>query len=391
MKKYKVGIFIDAFYPMIDGVISVVDNLAKHLSDKLDITIFTIKPSGNKEDTTVHPYKVVRCKSKSVIYLDYDLATPKLDRAFRKTLKESNLDLIYYHSPFTLASIATKYAKKHHIPCICHLHSQYKRDVQRATHNKVLTNIILKIFMKNFNRADLAIAVNEFTEKLYKEEYKLKVPVKVVYNATSMMPCSDTAKAREIVNQRFGLKDDEKLFLYVGRINKLKNIDLILDSLPLIEEKYQNFKMLFVGDGKNFDYFQQKASHLNLENKVIFAGKILDNELLTNIYCRSDLFLFPSQYDTDGIVKIEAASQHTPTVFIENTGASSAITDNENGFIAKNNPQDYAYKILLALTDEELYNRVCENAYSTLYRTWQESADEIYKIIIDTINGGKNE
>ena len=90
-------------------------------------------------------------------------------------------------------------------------------------------------------------------------------------------------------------------------------------------------------------------------------------------------------------MKIEAASQHTPTVFIENTGASSAITDNENGFIAKNNPQDYADKILLALTDEELYNRVCEKAYSTLYRTWQESADEIYKIIIDTINGGKNE
>ncbi len=391
MEKYKLGIVIDAFYPMIDGVISVVDNLAKYLSKKLDVTIFTLKPTGKKQDNIIHPYKVERCKAIPVPFLDYDMATPSLDKTFTKKFKEFSPDVIYFHSPSSLASFATKYAKKHNVPCICHLHSQYKRDIQRATHNKLLTNLILKLFMKNFNRANLAIAVNEFTRDLYINEYHLKVPVKVVYNATNMLPCQDEAKAREIVNKKFALKDDEKLLLFVGRINKLKNLDIILKSLPLLREKYSNFKMLFVGSGKNEEFFKKMAKKLKIEDKVIFAGKIMDKDLLTNIYSRSDLFLFPSQYDTDGIVRIEAASQHTPTVFVENTGASSAIIDGQTGFIAKNNPQSFAEKTLLALTDEQLYHQVSQNVFTKLYRTWEDSASEIYKIIIDIIKRGKNE
>lgn len=391
MEKLKLGIFIDAFYPMIDGVISVVDNLAKKLSSEFDVTVFTVKPTRKKRDEIEHPYKVVRCKATSVFFLDYDLAHPSLDREFNKILKDSKLDVVYFHSPSYLAKVACKYAKKNNIPVICHLHSQYKRDIYRATHNKVLTNLILKLFMQNFNKADLAIAVNEFTRDLYLKEYNLKVPVKVVYNATYMKPVEDKIKARQIVNEKFKLNDQEKVLLYVGRINKLKDIDLILDCLPCIEEKFKEYKLILVGNGNDEEYFKKKARNLKLENKIIFAGKIMDKELLANIYCRADLFLFPSHYDTDGIVKLEAASQNTPTVYVENTGACSSIIDNVTGFISKFTPKDYAEKILYALTNENIYKKVSENVRTMLYRTWDDSANEIKNIIYDMVKGVKNE
>ncbi len=389
MEKYKIGIFIDAFYPMIDGVITVVDNIAKSLIDKLDVTVFTISPYGKQKDTINHPYKVVRCKSFPLPNLDYDIPMPNFDKQFKRELKLQNLDLVYCHSPVYMASQAIKYAKKHKIPVLAHLHSQYKRDIYRATHSKLLTNIVLKIFLKNFNKCDCAIAVNEFTANLFKNEYHLKVPIKIIYNATDMLPVEDKKSAFNLINERYSLKPEEKVLLYVGRINKLKNIDLILESLQILIQKMSNVKLLLVGNGNDEDYFRKKIQDLKIENNVIFAGKITDRKLLQCIYSRADLFLFPSHYDTDGLVKIEAASQGTPTVFVENTGASSSIKDNLTGFIAKNDKFSYSNKIFEVLQNKDLYDKASKNIQTMLYRTWQDSASEIYDIIVKMIESNK--
>lgn len=391
MDKYKIGIFIDAFYPMVDGVITVVDNLARSLKDRFDITIFTIKPSSMAEENITFPYKVVRAKSHSLGSLDYDLPMPAFDKEFKKELKNSKLDLVYCHSPTYMAKAAIKYAKKHHIPSLCHLHSQYKRDILSATHSNLMTSIVLKVFLKNFNRCDYAIAVNEYTRTLFKNEYKLKPPITVVQNATDMTPVLDVESACKLVNEKYNFSSDEKIFLYVGRLNKLKNIDFILESLQILKKDFQNFKFLLVGCGNDEKHFKEKTKTLGLEDYVVFAGKIVDKELLKAIYARSDLFLFPSKYDTDGLVKFEAASQGTPSLLIENTGAASSIIDNETGYISKDDKNLFAKRILDALSDEKLYQKISQNVRTKLYRTWEKSADEIYNIIASMIEENKKQ
>lgn len=393
MQKLKIGLFIDTFFPMVDGVVNVLDNQAKLLSKWFDITVFTVKPADkNKKDTIEHPYKVVRCKSSSIFFLDYDLPRPSSDKEFKKILDESNLDLVYIHSPMYVGKAGVKYAKKKGIPIICHLHSQFKKDFYRATHSRLLTKMLLANIMKTFNQSDVAVAVNEFTRDLFTKEYKLKAPVKVVYNATDMTKIENIDKAKEDINKEYNLKPDEKVFLYVGRINKLKGLDLVLDSLAILKEKYTNFKYLIVGGGGDLDYFKNKVTKLKLTDNVIFVGKVMDREKLKAIYARANLFLFPSHYDTDGLVKFEAASQNTPTVFVENTGAASSIIDNETGFIAKNNAQSFADKIYSVVTNKKLYNHVSEKVYTDLYRTWEDSAKEIKDLILSTIKEkrGKN-
>ena len=113
----KVGIFIDTYYPMVDGVISVVDNCAKRLQgEDFEVTVFC--PIHDKKYVDDFNYKVERCKSFKVFFLDYRAPIPRLDRAFLKALRESNLDIVHIHSAFALGSMATRYAKKHNIPCI---------------------------------------------------------------------------------------------------------------------------------------------------------------------------------------------------------------------------------------------------------------------------------
>ena len=106
----RIGLFIDTYYPMIDGVINVVDNYAKHLLKYGEVIVFC--PLVDNTEIKDKPYKVVQCKSFSVVGIDYSLPTPQIDNAFKKALKNSNLDVVHIHSPFTVGAAGVAYAKK---------------------------------------------------------------------------------------------------------------------------------------------------------------------------------------------------------------------------------------------------------------------------------------
>ena len=70
MKKLTIGLFNDSFFPMADGVIMVVDNYARVLSEYANVIVFVPKYTGKEYDDSVFPYKVVRCHSLKVRFLD---------------------------------------------------------------------------------------------------------------------------------------------------------------------------------------------------------------------------------------------------------------------------------------------------------------------------------
>ena len=95
--------------------------------------------------------------------------------------------------------------------------------------------------------------------------------------------------------------------------------------------------------------------------------------------------LFPSVYDCSSIVQIEAASQKTPTVFLEGTATSATVTDNVNGYLSKYSVQDYANKIIEILDNKKLYKEVSENAYRDLYVNWDAVIHDVYSMYKEII------
>ena len=202
---------------------------------------------------------------------------------------------------------------------------------------------------------------------------------KVIKNATDMKLINKTDK----IDKMYDIKKDEKVFLFVGRINKLKNIFFIADALEKLNSKNINFKykMLFVGTGQDEKELKKYIENKNLNN-VIMCGKITDKNLLAEYYARADLFLFPSVYDCSSIVQIEAASQKTPSLLLKNTATADTVTDNVNGYLSDNNEEAYAGRIIEIMNNEKQYKEVCENAYRDIYITWDEIVDQIYKIYL---------
>ena len=385
-KKLKVAIVVDAFYPMRDGVVEVVNKYATGLVDKVDVCVITIFTGKNSFDDNVLPYPVWRTKSMKLPLTQYRFPTPKSDQKLFKRLDEENFDLIHINSPYPLGMAIATYAKKKGIPIVTTFHSQYRRDIYKITHSNLITNKVIKAMMKVFNKSDLCLTMNAYSQKLF-NEYGGNVPCRILPNASSVeAPKFSLEQSKEQIRKEYGINENSNVFLFAGRLIADKGIFLALDAMKKLNEDGVDFTMLYVGSGMLGKKLNKKIKKYNLKDKVKTLGLITDKEKLLTIYALSDLFIFPSVYDTDGIVKREAALVETPSLCIRGTGAGSDITDNENGFLAEESPVSFAERIKEIIADKNTLRQIGKNAKRDLCVTWEEINDkllEIYQEIID--------
>jgi glycosyltransferase involved in cell wall biosynthesis len=384
-KKITIGMFDDSYFPVVDGVAMVIDNYARRLLKYANVVVFVPEIPGQDWDDSIYPYKVVRCKSLKIPFCDYSCPTPEITRNFKKKIDECNLDIVHIHSPFTIGMYALRYAKRHKLPVVSTFHTQFDLNFMRLTKSKKVSEQIIKAIMRVFNKSNEVWTVNKEMARILCEDYKYrgKEPI-IINNSTEMTRLKDVNKARKEINKLHNLNNSERVFLFVGRINKVKNILFIVDTLKILKNNDFKFKMLFVGTGQDEKMLLNYIKDNNLQEDVIMCGKVTDRNLLRNYYARADLFLFPSLYDTNSLVQIEAASQATPTVFLYSP-TSSTVTNMVNGFITKENVLEYADMIMNVMKDKKLYKKVSENAYKDLYKNWDDLVDEIYRRYVKLI------
>jgi glycosyltransferase involved in cell wall biosynthesis len=376
----KVGLFIDTWYPMVDGVIKVVDNYARRLTQYCDVVVFCPETRGySKEEDAKMPYEVVRCSSFPLLGNDYDVPTASLDPTFETRLIRSKIDIVHIHSPFAVGLSGVLYAKRRKLPVVATLHSQYKQDFEKPLRFKFSVSVAMASIMYVFNSCNECWAVNSGIKELYEQEYGLTAPCKVRLNATDHQPVADPAEAARIVNETYGVPADATVFLFVGRINFIKNIDFTVRALAKAKEMgLKNFRMLFAGKGQDEEALAALVRELGLEEEVVMCGLINGKEMLENLFSRAKLFLFPSLYDANSLVQIEAACQGTPTLFLEGAKTAATVTPEVNGFISAPGEENYARAILDILADEARYERVSAAARRDLYLNWDDVVREVY-------------
>ena len=127
--------------------------------------------------------------------------------------------------------------------------------------------------------------------------------------------------------------------------------------------------------------------------RVVITNKVvLDRETLRAWYSRADLFLFPSTFDTNGLVVREAAASGCPSVLIAGSCAAEGVTDGRNGFLIEENAVSLCAKLTALCADREAMRRVGENAMRELYLSWEDAvarANERYAVVLDRYRSGK--
>ena len=114
-----------------------------------------------------------------------------------------------------------------------------------------------------------------------------------------------------------------------------------------------------------------------LRGHTSFVGLLRDRDALSACYARADCFLFPSLYDTCGLVVKEAAAFGVPSVVLEASAAAEQILDGVNGFVTEGSVRSYAGKLAELLEHRDDLARAGEGARRTLCTSWTEAVQEV--------------
>lgn len=259
--------------------------------------------------------------------------TPKLDsfnkkkwinagmKLFEHYIKIKGIpDIIHVHSMLHGGELADQILKEYKIPYVITEHnSMFLRDLVVKKKIDTLTEIV--------NNASNCISVsNSFKDKLNS-----------VFNTTKWEYLPN------IVNDNFfenSLTKENKtnLFKYcsVCLLTKNKKIDLLIRAFSLILEVFPNSVLYIVGDGPEKKNLLELTKKLNLTQNIIFLG-LLPREKVIEIMSEVDTLIIASEFETFGVVAVEALALGKPVVSTKCGGPQSIINSEEVGYLVENN------------------------------------------------------
>lgn len=389
--KLNVCLMNDSFPPLIDGVANAVVNYASVISSIGSATVVTPEHPDAKDE---FGFPVVRYTSMPITEkmcgyrAGYPFSSSKLE-----ALSNSGFDIIHSHCPFASTVMARTLREKTNIPIVLTYHTKFDIDIRRALPNKLLADSAIKLIVGNIEACDEVWTVSRGAgENLrslgYEGEYY------VMENGVDF-PCGRAGKKPvEELRARYGLSDEVPVFMFVGRLLWYKGIRLILDALKMLSDKGIDYRMLIVGDGADRAEMEQYVDELDIRDRVIFTGAVFDREELRVYYTAGDLFLFPSLYDTNGIVVREAAACGVGSLLIEGSCAAEGITHGRTGILTKDEPAAIAVELEFAASHLAEIRQIGQNAMDEVYISWETAvkrAYERYQVVIDRAKSGSTD
>lgn len=368
----RIAQYSDSFLPIVDGVGRVVYNYANKIAEKGHES-YVIAPMTDMGYRGGYKFDLVDYQSIKIRNRQYKIGVPLMDTHFQARINKIDLDIIHAHSPVTAGQSAIIHAQKRGIPLVATFHSKYKDDILGATGMNMVAEVGTKLVVDFYDKCDEVWTVSESAaDTLHGYGYKKRIVV--MPNGTDA-PTIDTNDRRKAA-EAFGL-GGETVFLFVGQQDWKKNIERILLAAEEIKRRAFPFKLVMVGMGPHADDIRKRASFLGLDEHMVYTGHISDSSMLAGLYQCADLFVFPSLYDTAGLVVLEAATFGTPSVVVRGSSAAEVIKNGVNGFLCEDDEWDLAHIMELAIMDNEKMRSVGESAKHTLPKGWDGLIDDV--------------
>ena len=189
-----------------------------------------------------------------------------------------------------------------------------------------------------------------------------------------------------------GLKPEDRMVLFVGRIEPLKGVDTLIQAmscLQLKETKRPVHLAIIGGDpgaspeemSAEMARLQKLCDDLGLDQSVVFLGQ-RDQDKLPYYYSAAEVVVMPSHYESFGMVALEAMACGTPVIASEVGGLAYLVRDGETGFtIPDQEPEELCDKISWLLNDQELHKTMSARAveYAQDY-AWDKIAEQILEV-----------
>lgn len=294
----------------------------------------------------------------------------------RKLAKRANLIHAYAY-PVYLSDISARVATERRIPFVLEWvidprqAPAYKKNIIA----KLITNAYFKIHGNKVFRKAACIIVPSKWHKRYLSGHN--VPEEKIH----VIPCGIDAKLFNPGVPSLVKNDSAPMILYVGRINEQKGLDILLRAFQLILKEHPDTLLIIIGSCDQAGYWKRLQKYLiMLKDRVKFLGNVSSSQLV-HYYRSSRLVVFPSRYESFGMVVIEAMGCGTPVVGTS-VGAVTDLIKKAGILVKQEDPQGLADAINQLLSDSDLRKRLGEKAVELFSRqhSWKKILDRYESI-----------
>ena len=317
------------------GIESYVKNLLFQLP-KIGLNVLLIGFDPNYNSSESYSYIQITSKNNRWIYL-INLWIKSL------FLNLSSSDIIHAHRLDDMFPFVLFYKSN---PKVCTLHGKTVENI-RIKHSNFTTKvyeIIEKITLKKLIKQNSRlIAVDKLTKQFYVKRYPwLKDKIIVIPVGVDTIKFKPLDKKKMLKKYKFSY--DDKIIMYIGRLEKEKNLDFLLRSFVAVRNRFQQAKLVLVGDGRERKNLERLAKGLDLTENIYFLGSVEHSKIPELLNC-ADVFVLCSLYEGSPTVIKEAIACGVPVVSTDVGDISKTIKD-EIGKIVKGDEKNFAKNII---------------------------------------------
>lgn len=361
-----IGIFTDAYYPQINGVVTSTIILKTELENLgHNVTIITVKDNKVKDELP----NVLRLPSIPFWKLPNFRVGAVYSRKIMKKIKKLDLDIIHTQTEFTIGIFARIVARRLNIPIVHTYHTMYEDYTHYFSTKRVekyakeLARKASKVICDTVD----GVVVPTDKVKIKLQNYGLNKTIYIVPTGIDLRSYDNNKYTEDKINLlkgKLGLIKDNKVILFVGRIAKEKNINVIIKSMKDIIEHRKDVTLLIVGGGPELENLRKLTIKENIDEYVIFTGEIPWEEI-SSYYHLGDVFVSASTSETQGITFLEAMASKIPVVAKYDTNLDGVIENGKNGKTFEED-NELATILLELLSNEGLCNDLITNAYQMI-------------------------
>ncbi len=350
------------------GLNVYVEQISKHLSCKHNVTVVTAEKAENFKNKNLEFYSL-NLFEPDLPMDDKELHLIEFQKKLEETFELNNFDVI--HSHYWLSGLVAKdISSKFNIPFIFTSHSL---GVFLEGYNNERTDCE-KIVMTS---SHFVTASTNYENILLSESYKIdKKKIKLIkpgVDESLFSPDPNLSK--------------ENIFLSIGRIQKQKRQLEAIEFLSSFREINNDFKCYFIGGpsgNSGDDYFvelKEIVKDLDLESHIEFLGNLPQSKI-RELLNRSKLLIHTSEYETFGLVAIEAHSVGVPVISINQGSLKEIIDNNINGYIAESFKDPYLNEFILKiLNDDKFADYISKSAINSAKKyDWKNTTKELINL-----------
>jgi len=344
--RLRVGLFTNNYFPMLGGVPTAVETIRQGL-EALGHEVVIVAPqmAGADDDRR----RVIRVPAvPAPTYPDFALPLP-LGPALARRLRALDLDVFHAHHPFLLGGSARRLARATRRPFVFTYHTLYDRYAHYVPLPRAMVARWAIRWSTAFaDTADLVFAPSDFVARRLQTQ-GVRRPIEVLPTGIDLdrFRPGDQAEAR----QALGLDAEDRVLLYVGRLDREKNLEFLLDAVARV--RTPRIRLLLVGRGMLAAALGRAAAARGLGGRIELRGGSPPDGLPT-YYRAADAFVFASTTETQGLAVLEAMACGLPVVAVRASGIEEVAAEGVSGLLVPEDATAFAAAVTQVLTDTDL-------------------------------------